>query len=139
MPSIVTGAAAAGTMNDRSLICTGSPTNVIFVGSLNMINLGSVTSVMVYSVEASNNAGIIGTSIAFSFTSVFSSVIVGASIGMTDGLKVATEVGMGIADSIIDDTSVVEIEIRVACVVKSDAEIRNGNDGDDGANTILER
>ena len=104
MPSIVTGAIAAGAINDRSPMCTGSPTNVIFVGSLNMINLGSVTSVMVYSVEASKNAGKIGTSIAFSFTSVFSSASVGASIGMTDGLKVATEVGMGIADSIIDDT-----------------------------------
>ena len=33
----------------------------------------------------------------------------------------------------------VKIEVRGACVVKSDAEIRDGNDGDDGANTTLER
>ena len=91
---------------------------------------------MVYSVETSKNVGIIGTSIAFSFTFFFSGANVGVSIGMTDGLKVATEVGIC---SIIDDTSVVEIELRGACVVKSDAEIRDGNDGDYGANTILDR
>ena len=70
---------------------------------------------------------------------------VGVSIGMIIGVIVATEVGTSITDTIIDDTSVFETEVRGrtavtvtdAWMVERDVGIREGNGGVDGVDTII--